>query len=208
MNRREMFNKMAAEWEATFQDAEKESVMRDALSRIGLATAHRILDLGCGAGKLIPLIREQTHPDSLIVALDYAEEMVKVARKTYPEKYVSAIVGDAYALPFKDNSFDRIILLAMLPHLPDKARVLATLHRILVPGGLVLIVHLAGRETIHRIHREHGGPLAHDTIPSGPELSRLFLKARLQPTKIIDSSDLYLAIARKDLDIAYQPQSQ
>jgi SAM-dependent methyltransferase len=50
------------------------------------------------------------------------------------------LVGDAQALPFADDSFDVTLAMHMLYHVPDRARAIAELRRVLRPDGVALVV--------------------------------------------------------------------
>ncbi|MBX9906622.1 class I SAM-dependent methyltransferase [Patescibacteria group bacterium] len=49
------------------------------------------------------------------------------------------IVADAHAIPFPDNHFEIVICREVLEHVKDPARVLSEMHRVLVPGGTLLL---------------------------------------------------------------------
>jgi SAM-dependent methyltransferase len=51
----------------------------------------------------------------------------------------TAMEGDALALPFEDDSFDRIIISEVMEHIPDDKGVLAEMVRVLKPGGLIAV---------------------------------------------------------------------
>lgn len=48
-------------------------------------------------------------------------------------------VADAHELPFKDNSYEIVICREVLEHVKDPKKVLSELHRVLVPGGVLLL---------------------------------------------------------------------
>ena len=68
----------------------------------------RLLDLGCGTGGLVSAIYQGYWPGSPSLnyqGVDLSHNMVKVARRTYPD-FGEFCVGDAENLPFPDNQFD------------------------------------------------------------------------------------------------------
>jgi SAM-dependent methyltransferase len=94
-----------------------------------LGGAGRILDLGCGVGALLPHLRDAA-PEAMVVGLDRTQGMVALGPRTFP-----LLVGDAVRLPFRDRSFDTVVMAFMLFHLPDPMAGLAEARRILRPGG-------------------------------------------------------------------------
>jgi SAM-dependent methyltransferase len=86
-----------------------------------------VLDVGCGEGELAGHL-----PAGAWVGVDASARMLARA----PEPHHRA---DATALPFSDESFGSIALLYVLYHLTDPARALGEAHRVLRPGGLVVV---------------------------------------------------------------------
>jgi len=55
------------------------------------------------------------------------------------------VQGDAHALPFEDDTYDTVVCTFGLCAIPDLDRAIAEMHRVLRPGGrLVLVDHVAG----------------------------------------------------------------
>ena len=104
------------------------------LERLADLRGRRILDVGCGTGRLSAALTERAHAkvwgvDSPAM-LDVAKEKVQgVAFKR----------GHAESLPFKDGWFERAVLWLVL-HLVDRPAALAEARRVLAPGGLVAVV--------------------------------------------------------------------
>jgi demethylmenaquinone methyltransferase/2-methoxy-6-polyprenyl-1,4-benzoquinol methylase len=91
----------------------------------------RTLDVACGTGFLTRRLRGE------ITALDQSERMLDVAAQHVPDAVL--VSGDALALPFADNSFDRLFTGHFYGHLedPDRAAFLAEAHR--VASELVIV---------------------------------------------------------------------
>jgi ubiquinone/menaquinone biosynthesis C-methylase UbiE len=105
----------------------------DALAREGDLRGWRVLDVGCGTGRLTAALAER----SKVWGVDPSPEMLAVARKRVPSG-VGLKVGRAEDLPFRDASFDRAVLWLVV-HLVDRPRAFAEVHRVLRPGGRVAI---------------------------------------------------------------------
>ena len=160
-----------------------------------------MLDVGCGTGILLPLLRESVNGDGRIVALDLSGEMLKRAlskgtalsqSKGQPAIYVQR---DAERLPLPEGVFDWVLCNAVFPHFPDQLRTLAELRRVLRTGGRLVICHAFNRKEINEFHHSTGGVVAHDTIPNEGEMLRLLQEAGLEEAQVWDEPDRYLALA-------------
>lgn len=91
-----------------------------------------ILEIGCGAGGMLgPLQRY-----GQVAGLDIDHEYVVHCRdRGFPD----VLCGSGYELPFADGSFDLVCLFDTLEHIPDEARALAEVKRVLRPGGQVFL---------------------------------------------------------------------
>ena len=97
----------------------------------------KILELGCGHGLLwkenatrIPSIWDITLSDLSSGMLDSAWRNLVVTGRNFKFKEI-----DAQSIPFEDEMFDAVIANHMLYHVPDRAKVIAEIKRVLKPGG-------------------------------------------------------------------------
>jgi demethylmenaquinone methyltransferase / 2-methoxy-6-polyprenyl-1,4-benzoquinol methylase len=99
----------------------------------------KIIDLAAGTGDLT-LALEKTLPQSEIVAADFSEEMLDVARAKGVRKVVTA---DALAMPFADRSFDCVTIAFGLRNIKDWDAALREMARVLNEGGHLLIMEFS-----------------------------------------------------------------
>lgn len=98
-----------------------------------------VLDVGCGQG--IDLC-EYALAGARITGIDLTPRHVELARAHLAELALkgTVVVGDAEALPFADQSFDRAISNGVLHHTPDIDAALREIRRVLHPGGRATVI--------------------------------------------------------------------
>lgn len=102
----------------------------------------RVLDLACGSGDLAFRLLE-SHPSARVVGGDYTLSMLRVAQHraarnlAHPEGWIQL---DGLALPFRDASFDAIMIAYGLRNMAHPARALSEMARVLKSGGRLVIL--------------------------------------------------------------------
>lgn len=99
-----------------------------------LEPGYRILEAGCGTGNTLRVL-DQLADDGLVLGMDLFAEGLRWARQRVTCPLVQ---GDIHAPPFRAQ-FDLIGLFDVLEHLPDDVTVLRDLHRMLKPGGHLIL---------------------------------------------------------------------
>lgn len=99
----------------------------------------RVLDVGCGTGRLAARLVEA--PSVLmVVGLDFSAGMLEQARARLASAEATALVrGDATRLPFADAAFDAAVSTEAFHWFPDQDAALAEIRRVLRPGGRLLL---------------------------------------------------------------------
>ncbi len=111
---------------------------RDLLSLLRLRDDERVLDIGCGDGKITATIAERV-PHGAVVGVDISLEMIRFAQQNFTElDNVTFQVADAACLPFA-NDFEWVMSFAALHWIHDHRPVLASIARALKPRGRVLM---------------------------------------------------------------------
>jgi ubiquinone/menaquinone biosynthesis C-methylase UbiE len=116
-----------------------EAFARDALNLAGVGEGSRVVDVACGPGTLSFLAAAR---GAQVRALDFAENMLTALRGRAHRDGVTNIEcerGDGMALPYGDRSFHAGFSMFGLMFFPDRARGFRELHRVLEPGGRVVV---------------------------------------------------------------------
>jgi ubiquinone/menaquinone biosynthesis C-methylase UbiE len=101
----------------------------------------RVLDIGCGTGEFAARLAGRGWE---VLALDLCEPMVRQARvkaaSVKTSGAVSVAVGDSEHLPFASGSLDVVTCANSFHHYPHQAKVVREMHRVLRPGGRLLLL--------------------------------------------------------------------
>jgi SAM-dependent methyltransferase len=89
-----------------------------------------MLDAGCGTGLNLRHLPPGT------VGLDLNPRHLALVEERLPHH--SAVLGDIEGMPFGDREFGTVVCTEVIEHVPDPARALAEIRRVLVPGGLLI----------------------------------------------------------------------
>jgi SAM-dependent methyltransferase len=109
-------------------------VKRDAVIAALPGRDLRVLDVGGGMGRMaIPLSARH-----FVTLTDLSAQMLEMARP-FAGPRLSLEVADACALPFPDDSFDAVVCIDVTPHLPNPGPAMTEAHRVLRPGGRLVI---------------------------------------------------------------------
>lgn len=112
------------------------------LAPLDLHPGQRVLEVGAGTGAFTLSLAERVAPAGRIASIERQRAMLRRQARRLGAAASGVIAlhqADAHALPFADSSFDRALMVAVLPMLRDKQRALRELRRVLRPGGLLLV---------------------------------------------------------------------
>ena len=104
----------------------------------------RVLDLGCGTAQLTEELRRGI-PSATVAGLDVSAGMLAAARARFGATGPALVRGDAYALPFATGSLDLVTSTIAYHWLIDARAALAEMHRVLGPGGHLVLGTLVAR---------------------------------------------------------------
>lgn len=164
------------------QRLEKIYLTRDARRRrrlvhgaLAASPGERVLDVGCGPGFYVAELLDQVGPAGSVLGVDASPQMLELAaRRSQDHDNVAFHEGDATALPVEDADFDAAISVQVLEYVADIGAALSELHRVLRPGGRVLIWdvdwgtvswHSADPDRMARVLRAWDEHLTHPSLP-------------------------------------------
>ncbi len=117
------------------------------LSQTGLRSGQHALDVAGGTGDLAAGLARQVGPTGRVVLSDINAAMLAQGRDRLLDQgivsQVEHVLANAEALPFADGSFDCVTIGFGLRNVTDKAAALRSMHRVLRPGGQLLILEFS-----------------------------------------------------------------
>lgn len=166
----------------------------------GLQRGDRVLDLACGTGVVARLAAPRVGPTGQVIGMDLNAGMLAVARTLPPPSgpTITWVEGSAVAMGLPNASIDVILCQQGLQFFPDKLAALREMHRVLVPGGRVLLsvwksagpYNIAVAEALE----QHVGAetatkyRASRMVPSAEDLHRWLLEAGFREVRIRPSA--------------------
>jgi len=126
---KEAWSQRAETYDALFASISMQAI-RDILDSLGELEGKKHLDVACGTGHLVAAASQRGAASE---GVDFAEPMIKVARKTYPREMFR--VADAMQLPHETCSFDAMTCAFGLSHMENPQVAVDEVFRILKPSG-------------------------------------------------------------------------
>jgi SAM-dependent methyltransferase len=150
-----------------------------------------VLDVGTGAGVLIPLI--QSYQPSTVLACDVAEKMLQRVHDKYPA--VRTCHTDIVSLALATTSVDAIFMNGMYGNIADKPAACSNAARMLRSGGRLVVSHPAGRAFVDQLRAT--SDLFIESLPTKEEFGIVLGPLGLEVIAVRDEPKLYLMVARK-----------
>lgn len=128
-NTREIYNNIADHFDCT-----RSAIWKGVKNFLdSLTTNSNVLDAGCGNGKNMTY-----RTDLCFMGIDFSEELIKICIN----KNLNVKIGDVKEIPHSDESFDSVISIAVIHHLPTKEKRIQAINetlRVTKPGGRIMI---------------------------------------------------------------------
>jgi ubiquinone/menaquinone biosynthesis C-methylase UbiE len=105
------------------------------IALLGIGPGDRVLDIGCGTGRLAAFAVERMGVDGRVVGIDPASPRIQVAQERADPRLEFRISEAQELSPFPDGSFDVAYLNSVFNWIRDKPRAFSEAHRVLKSGG-------------------------------------------------------------------------
>lgn len=109
-----------------------------------------IADVGCGIGYFTLPLAKAVGETGRVLALDIQTKMLEATTERLAEagvKQVETLLSEPDSLPLQDQQVDGIFLSMILHEVPDLAQFLGEVHRVLKPGGHIMVIEWQKQET-------------------------------------------------------------
>ncbi|MYW06300.1 methyltransferase domain-containing protein [Streptomyces sp. SID3343] len=108
--------------------------------RLRIGAGSRLLDVGCGVGAPAARIARRTgaHVTGISVSREQIARADVLAREASLGDRLDFRLANAMELPFADASFDAVLALESMCHMPDRVQVLREMRRVVRPGGRIV----------------------------------------------------------------------
>jgi len=109
---------------------------------LGARARGRVLEVAVGTGRNL----SHYHPEASITGIELSPAMLAIAQEHAASigREVDLHEGDAAHLPFADASFDTAVCALSLCSIPDPARAISEMRRVVIPGGQLLLLDHIG----------------------------------------------------------------
>ena len=135
----------------------------------------RWLDVGCGNGAFTEMLLERCAPVS-VEGIDPSVAQLAYARTRPASRIAQFLLGDAMALPFPDDAFDAAVMPLVIFFVPEPAKGIAEMARVVCPGGSVSAYAwdmLGGGFPYEALWAEMRAMGAAVPLPPSPDASRI-----------------------------------
>jgi 2-polyprenyl-3-methyl-5-hydroxy-6-metoxy-1,4-benzoquinol methylase len=189
------FDMLAADvrW-STFSADEREKV-DGFVRRWRITPGERVLEPGCGSGRLTEILAAQTGPAGQVLAFDASLRLMRLAQARGLPPHVTLRTAQAETLQLAPASFDHIVCFNVFPHLVPQEPIARRLAASLRTGGSFWIAHTRSRKDVNALHRRGPAFMKGHILPTPRSLEALLRRAGLEDIEVEDGADSFVARA-------------
>ena len=169
-----VFDRYAPEYDAWFDTHQATYAAQLALLRRAIPTGGRALEVGVGSGRF-------AGPLGILHGIDPSPTLLAIAR----QRDVETVLGLGECLPYRDGTWDTVLMMTVICYLEDYARSFREVFRVLKPGGTLVVGFLEKGGEIaerERAREPKGRFLRHAKFRSLPEVTGALVDAGFSHT--------------------------
>ncbi|SFE48323.1 Methyltransferase domain-containing protein [Actinopolyspora alba] len=163
------------------------------LARVGPVTGERVLDVGCGGGRLLERLLQLGAAE--VAGVDHSTDVLDFARRRNDDACRAGTarlsLADVRELPFSDGEFSLVVTTNAFFFFETPHTVLTEIHRVLRPGGRLVVATVPGPEPPDNVW----GSAMH--VYTDEELAELHLGAAFADVEVGVEDGVQLAFAGK-----------
>jgi len=197
VDKAEFFNSQADEpWASSeFSPSERLAIER-MLSMAQLTEGMRVIEPGCGTGRLTSILADLVGPTGLVLASDISPKMIDAAfRRLGPRDHVALKHLAIESFRFDAESFDAVVCHNVFPHFDDKPATVNHLAAALRPAGRFIVFHFMNSAGINDLHRKAHPSVLNDLLPPENEMREIFRASGLHIEQLSDDGRGYFLAA-------------
>jgi ubiquinone/menaquinone biosynthesis C-methylase UbiE len=180
-------------WASSEFEPDETGKIERMLEHARICEGMRVLEPGCGTGRLTAILADLVGPKGYILAVDMSSKMIESARcRIGLQDNVSLEQASIENYCFAPKSFDAVICHNTFPHFDDKPGVVSHLAAGLKRGGRFIVFHFMSSARINDLHRKAHVSVLNDLIPPEAEMRKILQASGLQVDTLIDDESGYL----------------
>ena len=186
-------SEVESEWSSKEYDQDELIKIERILTTGLVQDGSRLVEPGCGTGRLTLIIAERIGPNGLVVANDISPKMVEEAGKRLRgSSNVRLTWGTIEDAKLQHASFDTVICHNVFPHFDDKHKTVSILRSALKPSGVFVVSHFMNSSRINDLHRKTNPAVSADFLPPAEEMRKIFESAGMNVEFVHDDENGYL----------------
>lgn len=122
-------------------------IIEDLVSKLDLQSGDELLEVGCGTGVLLSLLKKSIQS---ACGLDYSKEAIKLAREAFPD--IDFEAGEAGVLPYEDDRFSKTVCYSVFHYFTNldyAYKAINEMLRVTCPGGKILLGDIPSKAHFH-----------------------------------------------------------
>ena len=168
---------------------EEKGKLKHVIARWDIKPGERVLEPGCGSGRLTGYLAEAVGLNGEVYACDLSAKMVVNALKRGVPTQARFVIGPVEQVNAPDGYFDKVIAFCVFPHFTDREKSLGEMCRVLKKGGSMFVNHLLCRDELNSMHDDAADIVIADPLPDDDTIRTLFTRAGFDVKAIEDCAD-------------------